>query len=407
MSFPLEDDPLLTGLVDDSGVGTAGTPIDKAWLLAFAELITEQVYDPLHPLVSPTDLIDEVVTARDAYDDLDQRLDAMDAAIAAIDIPTSNLSTDNLVINDDMSIWPAHPGNSTLPAAWACGNTVVRSTTNIGAPNAAQITCTALQPISFSQQIDDGAGFAAGSSLRGRGFSANVRVQCGTVGKIRLVVSDGITEHVSAFNTTTAAETLTVNGAISATATGLSIRVESVAFEIMSCLATAFTLAFTNLPIASWKPARQSVHQESVSLDGTTLNATAELLMPILPARLKQVLITGKTVGAATTLAVTIEKYNENTAAWEGLYISPLAVVAGTVAGQGLVANGTLDDVPDGTYTRQCFGAPDGISPSGTNYQIVRARVSTLDAGVVGVKVQFKYAMFDRALETFQTSNRP
>ena len=406
MSFPLEDDPLLTGLVNDSGVGTDGTPIDKAWLLAFSELISEQVYDPLNPTISPVDIIQEVKEARAAYADLDERLDAIDAAISSISLPTANLTSDNLVINDDMSIWPESAANSSLPAGWSSGDTVARSTVNIGAPNAAQITCTAFSPISFSQTIDAGGAFASGSNLRGRAFAANCRIQCGTIGKVRLVVYDGVNTYTSSYNATTAAETLTITGTINAAATELSVRVESTVFEIMSCFVTCVTVALSNLALSNWMPARQTVHQESVAIDGTTLNASAELLMPILPTRLKQVLVYGKTVGAATTLAVTIEKYNQNTTAWEAVYSAPLAVVAGTVAAQGLVAAATLDDVPDGTYTRQCFGIPSGASPSGSYYQILRARVSTVDAAVVQVKVLFRYATFERSLETFQSSAR-
>lgn len=406
MSFPLEDDPLLTGLVNDSGVGTDGTPIDKAWLLAFSALISAEVYNPLNPTVSAAELIAEVVEARAAYPDLDDRLDAMDATIAAISLPVANLTSDNLVINDDMSIWPENSSDATLPAAWQSSNTVVRSTTNIGAPNAAQITCTALQPILFQQAIDTGVAFAAGSNLRGRAFAANCRVQCGTIGKIRLEVYDGVTTHVSAYNTTAAGETLTITGTISPTATQLYVRVRSTVFEIMTCLVTCVTVAFSNLALANWMPARQTLHQESVSIDATTLGATAILLMPVLPTRLKQVLITGRTLGAATPLQIIIEKYNQNAGAWEAVYLNPLTVITGTVAAQGLVAagGGSGGQVPDGTYTRQCFGRSGGVLTSGSEYQILRARVSTQDAGAVGVSVMFRYATFERSLESFEVA---
>lgn len=73
MTLPLVDDASIAALVDDTGVGTDGSVVNKAMLEAIAEAVDAAIYDSAS-LQTPKETTVEVVAARGTLDSLNERI---------------------------------------------------------------------------------------------------------------------------------------------------------------------------------------------------------------------------------------------------------------------------------------------------------------------------------------------
>jgi hypothetical protein len=75
MSLPIADDPVITGMTDDTGTGQDGDVVNKAMFEAIAEAIDEALVDSTTPSAqTPAETTAEVIEARGAMASLDERI---------------------------------------------------------------------------------------------------------------------------------------------------------------------------------------------------------------------------------------------------------------------------------------------------------------------------------------------
>lgn len=89
---------------DDTGNLTSGTALSRAYFSDWRDGINTLIHSATNPTITPADIIDEVVTARDGQASLDARLDAIVALIGAsgdaVDTPATygeNVSAGNAI----------------------------------------------------------------------------------------------------------------------------------------------------------------------------------------------------------------------------------------------------------------------------------------------------------------------
>lgn len=399
MALPLAGNPPIDTLLDDSGTGLDGTEVTSALFQQFATAIDDAVYDPTNPDETPALITTDVVNARDGYPTLKDKIDAVAASVLQ---QAPNFSTENLLINDDFSVWTSAATN-TNPAGWTGGGGLgpsavgfVRSTTDLGAgPSCLRVTVGTLVGGPSQQVVPKGSGaFIAVPNLFGRNFSTLATVKATAPNTVRIEVSDGVNTYYSAFNTGVATERLAFTGAIAANAIFLRMRVIGVAgsvFEVGPC-----TLGLTALPLENWIPARKTLLETTLPIDGTTLNAECRFVMPLLPAMVRQVVATGKTSSA--TLEIAIEKWHRSNGGldptnFRAMYLANIKFGGHNAGGQAVLEPQVAGGIPDGNIEDRCTGIGGG------DFDVIRARVAVLDAAVVEMKVTFRFVTWSRLLE--------
>jgi hypothetical protein len=118
-----------SGYSNDDGTGQTGTSVDETLLNAFRDSIDGLIHSTTNPTLDPSDIIDEVVTARGNKASLTARLDGVIDADGALITPASLISAAqlqsaigarNLIRNEDAIIWPVTTAAAatSLPAFW-------------------------------------------------------------------------------------------------------------------------------------------------------------------------------------------------------------------------------------------------------------------------------------------------
>lgn len=304
MSFPLEDDPLLTGLIDDLGDGISGSVPDKQFFLDLAALITDQVYDAANPTITPADLIQAYEDARDTFATLQERLDAVDGEITAINLAKGSLDSIDerldVSLNEDgtlkssgaptmadvqsliggknlwwdslFNLWPN--GDSSAPSDWvlagtgaAVARTGVCKTTETSTPG----DSTQMEYGQFAVKLTYGSDTATlkrtlissgymPSGLKGRTIGIGVRCLASDAGRSSLIISDGVNvvragsdgnaSYADAGAETWIYGTITIDAA----ATKLEIYFEQSAAGTI--IASAGVIVLSNYAPSDWFPER-------------------------------------------------------------------------------------------------------------------------------------------------------
>lgn len=400
MALPLATNPPFVDMFDDSGTGLDGYVVGAAQMAEIAEAIDDAIYDPTNPTETPAAITAEVVAARDGEPTLKDRIDAVAALIVP---PSPNFSTENLLINDDFSCWPT-ASTAGAPAGWTRSSTVginavtlSRSVTDLGAgPVSCLVTTGAIAGGPQQRLVPKGAGATiAVPNLFGRDFSALAKVKATAPGTVRIAISDGVNTYLSSLNVSSGVEeTLVFTGQISSAAVFLQMEIRGVAatsFEVGPC-----TLGLTSIPLENWIPARKTVVETTLAIDGTTLNAECRFVMPALPSIFRRAVATGKTSSA--TLEIAIEKWHRSNGGldptnFRAVYAANIKSIGATAGGQPILETQSLTGLPDANYEDRCTGIATG------NYDVIRARVAVADAAVVEMKVTFSYVTWSRLLE--------
>lgn len=335
-------------MVDDSGLFTDGTPVDKAFMDAVMDETDDQCHSTTNPTVKPKAITDEVVAARGSKASLDARLDvaleedgtpkavAGQATESQVAFEEGNI---NLARNSDLEDWTAGttsaPDNYTLGGAGAAilkSGPAMVDTTDLGTGTyCARITSGAGAAATLTQQIITAAEMSKYRAVKGRKVGFTIRGKASVVNALRLVVDDGAVQTTSSYHAGDGQEAyLTVVHTIANTATKLDVYAQ-VAQGANQAFVGGFTVVFSDLAPAAWNPGWDRFR--------------AAILVDTVPINVK---IGGvpKTVKAAGVLFSSVTQVTKDT---NGQAYFTVAIPGGTLAADGdrirlkswIVANNT------------------------------------------------------------------
>lgn len=258
-------------MVDDSGLFTDGTPVDKAFMDAVMDETDDQCHSTTNPTVKPKAITDEVIAARGNLADLDTRISAVvdddgNPVAAAGQATETQVALEegnvNLVLNSDLEDWTA--GTTSAPDEYTLGGTgaaILKSgpaqadTTDLGAGTyCARVTSGAGAAATLKQEIISAAEMSKYRAVRGRKVGFTIRGKASVASALRIVVDDGAVQTTSTYHAGDGQEAyLTVVHPISGSATKLDVYAE-VALGANVAYVGGFTVVFSALAPAAWTP---------------------------------------------------------------------------------------------------------------------------------------------------------
>lgn len=272
-------------MVDDSGLFTDGTPVDKAFMDAVMDETDDQCHSTTNPTVKPKAITDEVIAARGNLADLDTRISAVvdedgNPVAAAGQATETQVALEegnvNLVLNSDLETWTAGttsaPDNYTLAGAGAAilkSGPAQADTTDLGAGTyCARVTSGAGAAATLKQEIISAAEMSRYRAIRGRKVGFTIRGKASVASALRIVVDDGAVQTASTYHAGDGQEAyLTVVHPISGSATKLDVYAE-VALGANVAYVGGFTVVFSALAPAAWTPGwdryRAAILEDSV-----------------------------------------------------------------------------------------------------------------------------------------------
>lgn len=262
-------------MVDDSGLFTDGTSVDKAFVDQIYGQVDDQAHSTTNPAIKPKAITDEVVAARGSKASLDARLDISleedgtlksQVGLVTTDQIQSGLGGRNVAINGDLDLWTA--GGAVAPSSFVLtGAAATIARTGIamadtfhfgtGSGFAAKVT-RAGTDWKLAQDVISAANFAKFTNVKSQKVSVAVKGKTGIASHLRLVIDDGVTTTASAFHTGGGTEEhLSVTHTISASATKLSFYVEGLSSN-GDAYVGGFNAVFSGLAPSDWSPLSQS-----------------------------------------------------------------------------------------------------------------------------------------------------
>ena len=403
--------------VDDSGTGRDGTVVNAAFIDTVITAINNQVLSAANPTVTPEDIIDEVIAARDAYGSLDARLDDLPTALGISTYATvtqllGGIGGVNLAMNDDDLLWP--DGDAAAPDGYVvagAGATIARCGTGLGDTTrkvgdfSAKFTRVG-NDCTLTRSILGAAAFARADFLKTLYAAGGAYVKCATANAVRVAVADGAGTAYSAYHTGGGAwEWLPVTRQINAGATVLSI-----ALDIAGSNAAAhwsgrtLFIVDSNLLLPRYVPCPVSYGGTIHFSVGGVIAAVTNIgrFQPARPGIVKDVQITLKTAPAANTIGVDVKTNNTIPAA--NAYPGMASMFTGTKPTVA-VTNFQGGYAPDGTYARRCLAGPNrGATITALSQHLTidtvlgGAEVTGADLGV-----EIRVMQYTSPLERFQT----
>jgi hypothetical protein len=399
--------------VDDSGTGRDGTPIDVAFIDAIGDAINLQCDSATNPTIVPADITDEVVAARGSMTDLDARLDVSlneDGTLkttgvlggyATVTQLLGGLGGVNLVMNDDLLLWPdgdaAAPDGYTLAGTGAavarCGTGLGDTTRKIG-DFCAKLTRGSTDA-SLAHTVLSATAFTRANFLIGRYAAGGAWVKCGTPNIARIAIYDGAGYAYSSYHTGGGTwEWLPVTRQINVAATQLQI--------IPMCDNSAVAAHFSGVSLAIIDSDLDLPHEIlcptvygalHFSVTGTV--AAASNVHSYQPSRsgiVKDVQLYAKTAPTGQALIIDL-----NT--WDGASFTSMF----STRPQILAAASYGGAQPDTTYARRCFRGTSGASVSAGG--IISFDVDQVGSGTAGadLRVEARVLQYQSPLERFQT----
>jgi hypothetical protein len=258
-------------MVDDSGIFTDGTIVDKDFIDEILDQIDDQNHSTTNPTVKPKTITDEVVAARGSKASLDARLDvalnedgtpkavAGQATESEVALAEGNI---NVARNSDLEDWTAGgaaaPDDYTLSGAGAAiarTGPAMGDTTDLGVGTyAAKITSGGGAAAKLTQAVIATADYLKYRAVDGRKIGFCIRAKVAASNVLRIVIDDGVTTTASAYATGSASEQyLTVLHTISASATKLDVYAE-VALGTNAAYVGGFVAVFSDLAPSAWTP---------------------------------------------------------------------------------------------------------------------------------------------------------
>lgn len=395
-------------VTNDDGTGRTGTRWNEAFNDAWTDAVNEQVASATNPTLTPADIIDEVVTARAAYGDLDARLDDLALASSVTNLVTvsqfmGGLGGVNLVRNDDFLVWP--DGDASAPWAWTltgAGASVARTGTGLGDTNRkvgdfACLLTRAGTNCYIENALLSTTAFTRASFLQSKYVGFGCWVKCSTPNIARLQINDGIGTGSGSYHTGGGAwEFLTVTRQLDASATTLKLRgsVDTADGSAYFSGATALLLD-SNLSLGQYQPSPVLYGMMHFALAGNLAVASNQGRVVLARGGIVkdiQLLIKTAPVGAAAIFDV-------NT--WDGAGYTTMCTTKPTIA-DGATRGGVQ---PDGTYARRClrggFGTA-GLAGSEITVDTDQTGVGTVGADAV---LEIRTLQYASPLERFAAYN--
>jgi hypothetical protein len=400
--------PLWPPYSDDTGAGQDGTDLNEEFFDDIHTAISDVVESAANPGVFPSDITDEVVTARGSMGTLDTRLDVSineNGTLKATAVQQTiagfrNFGLINLLGNDTFLLWPS--GDTSSPDYWTFaggGATIQRCGNGLADTNR--------KHNSFSARVTTGGGaegtllqtlIAAGdyavTSLRNRYIAFGVRVKCNTAGGARMILGDGTSNAVSTLHTggtTTGPEGdgwEWLYGVLQVSAAATTLTATLVAPVSATTYFSGATAVFSDVAPADWVPALMTRHTLKDKVAG---NVAVGVVGRWNVERSGIVQNISATVQTATTgAAMQIEVESFDGAAMATMLSAPFTINA---AFAGSVSP------PGGTYARRCLQVQAGTTRR-TN-GIVQVRVTVDDGGNTGadMSVSVDFDTYERPLD--------
>jgi hypothetical protein len=393
---------------DDSGTGQDGTDVNASLLDDIHDAITDELQSVANPSVTARVIIDEVVQARGSRTTLDTRLDqsinedgtlkstAVQAAITGF----RNFGLVNLLGNDTFLLWPS--GDTSAPDYWVmsgggaavqrCGNGLA-DTQRKHNSFCARLTGSGSAEAQLTQTVITAGDYAV-TTLRNRYLAFGVRCKTTVPGQARMIISDGVSSHISTLHTGGAATGPEADGwewlygVFQVGASSTQLFVQLVAPQGTAAYFSGATLVFADVAPADWVPALMTRHTLKCQVIGNVAVATVGLWNAERSGIVQNVTAT---VGTATSgAAMQIEVETWDGAAMTSMFASPLTVNAATAGAKS---------PPDGTYARRCLQVQGGTTKR-TN-GVIQARVTVDDGGNTGANLALSvdYDAYERPLD--------
>ena len=407
-------DNITIPVVNDTGTGRDGTPVDEAWSDQLLDAIDAWVYSPTNPTIQPFETTDRVEAARGTAASLDARIDLehnedgthkLTGTLGSFVTSTQllgGLGGVNLVTNDDYQLWPdgdsAAPDGYTLAGA---GAVIARAGTGLGDTNrkigdfCAKITRGGAD-VTLTKTILSGAAFGRADYLKQLYACAGMWVKCSTPNVARVVINDGVGSTASSYHTGGGAwEFLPVTRQINVAATQLALIP-----QVNNSDVAAYFSGGTLLILTSNQTLTRYV--ESPVIYGTIHFATSGNITVATnvgretPARsgiVKDVQCHLKTapVGSAAIFDVN---------SWDGASLTSMFSTRPEI-GDGVNDGGAQ---PDTTYARRCLRAFSGASrPVGG---LITVDIDQIGSGTAGadLHVDVRVMQYVSPLERYQTT---
>ena len=379
-------------VVDDLGDGRSGTDLNKAFFEQIESSIADELYFATAPDQSPGDTTREVIDARDAYPNLDARLDAMDAAIALAGggaVTAEAIGGVNLAYNEGFDVWLA--GDD--PAGWSvqgAGASVapVASPVYLARPGA-QLTGPGGGVDGWLvNEIVPGTHFGAFLEwLKNRSVSIGARVYCAQANAARLVIDDGVTPELGTFHPgdatwrwmTLSAELASVASVLRA---GLSMNEAGVASI------DQLTVVVGAQPPSDYTPSPSQYGEFMLGTDPAGTPTTGILSQRINPRACAVRDIYLMTSGVQTAdFTVTLQRYNGAT--WDNVGTVTIPSAASYIRGDVAHQVGTV------------LGNQDAATGLATSASWIRWSIDTAWTAGTGMTAGARYMRPMRAFEQF------
>lgn len=383
-------------MVNDSGVFTDGTAIDKAFVDQIYGEIDGQNHSSTNPTIKPNATTDEVVTARGSKLSLDARLDISlnedgtlksQASLLSIATAQTAVGAKNICQDSLLMLWP--DGDTSAPNGWTlsgAGAAIVRTGAGGGGYEAsAPADTTKMKFGKFAAKITRGAADAKltktlvattqfPTGLQGRKVSAVVRAKSSVASQCSFVIDDGVTTTRGGFTGNGTFHTgggteelLYVTHTLSGSATKIDIYL-----EVAGSGAAYFgdiCVVISDVVPSDWFSERWeylTIHQKQTG-NVTVVNAVNDFRQILqAPGFYVNTFLRCKTAPATQAI---IARPAKNAATYPYTTLPQIAV--GQTSGFG--------GLPNGTYANRCFKALDivlwditqaGAAPTGDELNI-------------------------------------
>lgn len=381
-------------MVDDSGVFTDGTEVDKAFVDQIYDQIDDQAHSTTNPTIKPKAITDEVVAARGSKASLDARLDVAlnedgtpkAGAGTTQDVVAATLPQSNVVLNETFIIWAA--GDSAAPSGWTLAGTgaaAARAGTGLGDTNrkvgdfCAKLTF-GTTTLTLSQDVLPAAAFSRVNHLQGTTVGLGAWVKAATGTQARIYVTDGVVTTYSDYHAGDGSWTwLSLSHDISGSASKLTVGISVEGSAANPVYFSGPTLLLASLPPTDWRPTPNIVSTVGWSVSGVqTVGTTKGSFLFNRMAIAKYIQCTLQTAPTGgTTFKVDV---NKNGSTMLG------SVIAFTASDKAAAK------APDGTYAQYCWAGANIASGTSLTDQLtfdVDAVGSTIAGADLTVMVRF------------------